>query len=1202
MVKLHQVVDLKVYHGNKKDIHIPSGVTEIGENAPIFLNTTRGMTIRLPKSIRIIRENAFKDCKADIRLTKNISQIRENAFRNCRGYITFEELEHLSQIEKYAFAGCTNLRYLPNFLDRTIVSPGAFMDCINLENVPKNMKKVVSLVFKGCTSIKELPDLKEVGPRAFEGCTGLTSIPTSLEAIAKEAFLNCTNLKEITIGLNLKIIEKDAFKGCPIEKINVPIEIKRLSTHLYNCSDAKYYCVKGLPIKKFVSDINFYKKNDIWINGIDLGNKDDSLVLQNIVWGIPEDKLKTDFWNKLNLTNFRTNLESFRKIGMKDEEISNFIINNSILLGYDIETTIENFNYLIEQKILPSSELKKLFFDTDTLNIEGKSLEEQKDIIINYLNKYYNQNKHLPELFSRLVFEPNDKNRLEIRDNLLYISGMKLLTNITPDKLKKIKLMLNRSEFENIIEVDNENFKKELKDKAEYIEFKGIYASNFNGIKTSFYRKLTGINSKYFDDFIKSMDDISDKSAFNTFMSSLYTIKNWNNLDKKDRAVLLKNEIVGRLLYASIELCYSSDIVLPTDRKGKIILYTDLKTKMKSLDFNEVLKKGSDLTTIFKNDSHVKFMLQIDPYSFDALRYSDDLQSENSCFARKCGYLFDSEETTKQINIIKTIRNNLTGKIKDYYLEEQKGIVHTKEENDNLEEIKKLNSRLGTNLNNLSSIYSYSDNHLFEFLNNKIGIPKLPEKDNKEYLQQIELVMKEYLKDNQDNSLNNFLRLVDFYMRSNSEYILQYNKKDKIESTSKKVFDINTSIASHDRLLYSLYNLNKLAHSINEKHLRIDLIDKRLIDTEEEYSNLTKAIKSINELMDNGINLEDTLKFIGVGEDATNKVQRKVSNRIELGNVNFLHKIIRNGISLIKNKILNYEIVSHFKRIVPEQEEKDIKYKNGDAITKHLQILLELKNKGVLNETNLEKIRILAMQRKLFFETKQIIAEELMKKTLTELNINNFIDMTEDQKYDFYKRNGYIVEVQRQPVRNDKNEIIDYQPILVCYSKTFNESFSVHMVGFSKDIEEKVHEYINSDKYNATISHTILTNPGLTLKEKINLDKIKPEQLIKTPGFAKDGVSNEGLPTLYNYIKYDLHDEIKNKTTITETDITNWFDKRFVLPKNLDMKNYINSLNANTKTTKKSIPIPEPIIKVLKKLHINFGVLPPSKTTHTRKK
>ena len=62
------------------------------------------------------------------------------------------------------------------------------------------------------------------------------------------------------------------------------------------------------------------------------------------------------------------------------------------------------------------------------------------------------------------------------------------------------------SEFENIIEVDNENFKKELKDKAEYIEFKGIYAPNFNGIKTSFYRKLTGINFKYFDDFIKSME------------------------------------------------------------------------------------------------------------------------------------------------------------------------------------------------------------------------------------------------------------------------------------------------------------------------------------------------------------------------------------------------------------------------------------------------------------------------------------------------------------------------------------------------------------------------------------------------------------------------------------------------------------------------------------------------------------------------
>ena len=157
------------------------------------------------------------------------------------------------------------------------------------------------------------------------------------------------------------------------------------------------------------------------------------------------------------------------------------------------------------------------------------------------------------------------------------------------------------------------------------------------------------------------------------------------------------------------------------------------------------------------------------------------------------------------------------------------------------------------------------------------------------------------------------------------------------------------------------------------------------------------------------------------------------------------------------------------------------------------------------------------------------------------------------------------------------------------------------MVGFSKEIETKVKEYINSDKYQATLSHTILTNPGLTLKEKINLEKVKPEQLIITSGFAKSGVNNEYLSTLYNYIKYDLHDEIKGKTTITDEDIHKWFDGRFVVPKKLDMKTYIKNIDMEPKT-KKSIFVSEPIVQVLKKLHINFGTLPPTKTTSSRKK
>ena len=1202
---------LRKYNGNKKYIKIPDRILDIGCGKPVFGEVSPGTTIELNNSAKRIHENAFRECKGNIKISRNVIFIQENAFRDCQGYITFER-EHREgfNIGQYAFAGCKKIKELPYDLGFRAVATGAFMDCTGIEEIPDSLDRVDELVFSGCINVKKLPSkLRNVGKRAFEGCINITTIPQGIETIGEQAFLNCTNLREITVGKNIEKIASNAFEGCPLERINIQLDTEMLPHDLYHCNNLKHYYINGtLPIKKIVNGVNFYRKNKNWIKAIDLGKEEDSIVLRNLILGLPNENLKDAFWGRFELETFKGNLSTLRKIGIKDEEITTFIINNPILMNHDMSIIIDNFNYIATQKIIPLEDLKQLFFEDSTIVFETKTKEEQKEILINCLKNYYSQKGKLPELLWRLAFEPTDKNRLELRDNIQHISGQELFKDLDEIKKQKIKIMLNRTTFENIAISDLENFKKEIKTKNPYIDYTGAYGEYFKGIKTQFYRKLTGINENYFYDFIESMKNVNELGPLNQFMKSMETIKRWKELGEVERATLLKNEIIAKILYASIDMVYQSGTTLPEDKISK---YAKLKEKFQELDFNEVLKNATNIK--MDNPMIIELMLEIDPYSFDVFKFDSEMSAKYCVTARKNGYLFTEEELTLQKQNITNIQKGLKDYIKEYYLREKSGTPHTKEEEEKLEKAKETSSILGKNLNILSGIYNYSDNHIFEYLNNIVGISNLAQEENQMYLNQMQIALRKYLNKDTQN-INGFLRMLDFYIRANSENILQYNKKDAIIETAKKVFDVyseNTTtskdeIKDSDRLLYSLYNLNKLAHSINEKHLRIDLIDKRLIDTEEEYRNLTKTIKAINELMLRGMSLEEIFEFVGVEKNSTNQIQRRVSNRSEIGNATKLEEILKNGFAVIRNKYNNWKLVNYLKENVSEERREEIRYKDGEIISKNLKILLDLKAQGMLTGKNKEKIELLASQRQLFFQTKQIIAEELMQRTIKELNVDDFISMTEEQKYEFYKKNGYIVEVQRQPIRNENQEIIGYQPLLACYSKAFNESFSVHLVGLTKEVEEKVNRYINSDQYHAIISHSILVNPGLTLSKEntpIVIDKVKPEQLIKTGGFATSGVNNEYLPSLYNYLKFDCHDALKANPNPTNEDIKRLLDGKFVLPSKLDLTSYVSDIQKNKpeNKNKKSIFVPEPIVTVLKKLHLDFGKIKTEETTGKRR-
>lgn len=110
------------------------------------------------------------------------------------------------------FKGCASLKTLP---DKLFSAPGklkelqeTFADCTSLESLPPSL-------FKDCTSLEKLVSL-------FSGCTSLTSLPSSLFddcpaiSIAEGVFMNCSSLTgespytEID-GVRVHLYQRDAY-------------------------------------------------------------------------------------------------------------------------------------------------------------------------------------------------------------------------------------------------------------------------------------------------------------------------------------------------------------------------------------------------------------------------------------------------------------------------------------------------------------------------------------------------------------------------------------------------------------------------------------------------------------------------------------------------------------------------------------------------------------------------------------------------------------------------------------------------------------------------------------------------------------------------------------------------------------------------------------------------------------------------------
>ena len=956
---------------NTKRLTIPSFVEIIGDGA--FRDNRKIENVNIPASVKAVGSYAFQGC-SELRVVSfdgELSDIKESTFENCSNLSTFSWPKGVKLIGKNAFRntaiGGNLYKYnqafvLPDSIEE--IGDSAFEGCLNLDyfNGSKNLKKVGNYALRNCFNLK------------------VVSLPESISYFAPDFFANKINYVQYGSWL--------------IPRVNSSLRIgyRNYAELAENIYDA---CVEGLrkheeenvpafavlPMFRFVGReeefVNFYFKE-----------------VCEIIAKSPKKEVYSKIISKFDDMKYISNAEYLvKKIGVDRSELSDLIVagNNYNLLSISYKDCEKNFEYLRQQKIISYSNLKKLFFE----DVDGNNFEDM-------LKKYYDKYKSLPPLYNALLVKSDDKNKLELRDRLVYISTMQLLEEgFSNDRFDEAVSMMGRTLFENVIDDDKLKMSRKYRDLYSTIESK---YPEMMGIMFSLYEKMNGIDSKWFKQLILEMRNGNPNSSFNKFYHSLETIKNWNQFDDEVvRATYLKNEIVARLLYADINLTCKKKISVNGYIRDKAT--ANLNNSTKSL--GELLEYSSKSKNELFRGNSVSTMLTIDPYSFDALRYApfyDGLIStqyaKSALVAKRAGYNFSTEEIAK---------------CKSVYSHDDFDIS--------------------------SSIESYVESVI-----NSIDIPKIPLEKRKEYLVYMSKMSRDYVQNQSEADLFKFCRSLDLYLRNNNEYIVQGEESEKV---AKTVFDIDGGIDNDSRVLYCLYNLNRIAHGTLELNINAALTNKFRVVTEGKitYGRMKDIFDSYNILYRYGLNEESINYLLGKG------VHRSISDLIlkedSLLSVDDLTKVsdqIKGSVDLnVRSKPLN---------------DNDVK-----LIRKNLKFI------SMMKDEEEEIISTSVKEQGMFFECKRIFSVEVMKRMASEFS-SDFKEMLEaslKQKQEFYAKHGYVAEVQDTPGG----------PTLVCLCEKFKEPFSVHL----KDLPDNIAIALNNAERTETIAHGSLRGNGLTLRD-----------------------------------------------------------------------------------------------------------------------
>ena len=265
------------------------------------------------------------------------------------------------------------------------------------------------------------------------------------------------------------------------------------------------------------------------------------------------------------------------------------------------------------------------------------------------------------------------------------------------------------------------------------------------------------------------------------------------------------------------------------------LLQYSTKNEFDSFNINGIIIDSVQSVNLIRN------LFKIDPYAFDMFK-SDKEPSELevifAALAKENGYIFTKKEIEKYKQKLKGMNIRTASKM--------------------FKDISSDKNDIFKNQSSIEKIFDAPNRDFTEFISNNIGIPKIPSEKKLIFLNHIKMQAKKYIKNHSNAELNEFTESLDLYLRANSEYIIQSGQAQQDE-ISQYIYN-NPNVSETDKIIYSIYNLNRLAHNSSELHLKSYLNNK--------YRNpYIKLDKNIDGKFKNAINGYNILSQYGIKRD-----------------------------------------------------------------------------------------------------------------------------------------------------------------------------------------------------------------------------------------------------------------------------------------------------------------------------------------------
>ena len=270
MVLQDNTVEITGYHGEDEEIVIPSminskEVTSIGEEA--FKNNTTLKKIKLPNTVKEVKDNAFENCSEliELDLNKEIESYGLNLLLGCNKLETLSSALFDGNMMSFFDYDMNNVpnslstfilkntnytsvsKYFNYFTNDynvvlddswTSIPASMFYNNMQLINIviPNSVEVIGSNSFRNCQNLDGvlIPNsVTRIEHFAFSSCRSLTSIviPGSVKYLGSSIFAYCSSLSDLTISNGVEYIDNSAFWYCTaLTSVYIPQSVIELGS------------------------------------------------------------------------------------------------------------------------------------------------------------------------------------------------------------------------------------------------------------------------------------------------------------------------------------------------------------------------------------------------------------------------------------------------------------------------------------------------------------------------------------------------------------------------------------------------------------------------------------------------------------------------------------------------------------------------------------------------------------------------------------------------------------------------------------------------------------------------------------------------------------------------------------------------------------------------------------------------------------